>query len=126
MIPLYVRAGAILPLGPDLQWAEEKPADPIELRVYRGASGSFTLYEDQGDGFGYKKGEWSTIPFKWDEAGQTLTIGARHGQFPGMLQNRTFHIVWVGPDHGSGQAVTAKPDETVAYAGKEVRVSAPR
>ena len=72
-------------MGPFLQYASEKPADPIELRIYRGADGSFTLYEDEGDSYRYERGVHATIPIHWDEKAQTLTIGARTGSFPGML-----------------------------------------
>lgn len=122
-IPLYVRAGTILPLGPDLQYANEKPADPIELRVYRGASGAFTIYEDAGDGYGYEKGAFATISLRWDEAKQTLTIGKRRGDFPGMLKTRTFRIVWVAEGHGIGGEVTATSDQEVSYAGEAVTVT---
>jgi alpha-D-xyloside xylohydrolase len=93
-IPLYVRAGSIVPMGPDLQYSTEKPADPIEVRVYRGADGAFTLYEDENDTYNYEKGVHATIPFLWDEARKTLTIGDRAGQFPGMLATRTFRVVF--------------------------------
>jgi alpha-D-xyloside xylohydrolase len=122
-MPLYVRAGSILPYGPEIQYAEQK-SDPIELRVYRGADGDFTLYEDDGNTYDYEKGAYTTIPFHWDEKAQTLTIGARQGSFPGMLAQRTFHIVWVKPGHGAGLASTEKPDATVAYSGAPVTVHA--
>jgi alpha-D-xyloside xylohydrolase len=113
-IPLYVRAGSILPLGPDLQYAAEKPADPIELRVYRGADASFDLYEDENDNYNYEKGVHAIIPMRWNEAAQSLTIGARVGSFPGMLTNRTFRVVFDGGGPGrtvsySGSAQTVRP-----------------
>ena len=89
--PLYVRAGSIIPLGPDVQYASEKPWDDLEIRVYPGANGSFVLYEDEGDNHNYEKGEYSTIEFTLK--GRTLTIGERSGAFSGMLQNRNFRIV---------------------------------
>ena len=113
-IPLYVRAGSILPLGPEIEWTTEKPADPIELRVFTSADGDFTLYEDENDNYDYEKGVYATIPFHWDNAKHTLTIGARKGSFPGMLQTRTFHVVFVGP---------AQAEKTVQYSGSEVTVS---
>ncbi len=113
-IPLYVRAGSIVPMGPELQYTGEKPADPIELRIYRGADGTFTLYEDEGDGYAYEKGVYSTIDFRWDDATHELMIGARRGSYPGMLTERTFKIVVVGSAHGVGEAVTATPDKLVA------------
>jgi alpha-D-xyloside xylohydrolase len=122
-IPLYVRAGSVLPLGPELQYAAEKPADPIELRVYPGADGSFTLYEDENDNYDYEKGVYSTIRFHWDDARQTLTIGNRQGKFPGMVRKRTFRIVFVGLDHGAGIGPTAQPDKVVTYCGHKVAVT---
>jgi alpha-D-xyloside xylohydrolase len=118
-LPLYVRAGAIVPLGPDVEWSTEKAADPIELRVYRGADGGFTLYEDENDNYNYEKGIHATIPFHWDDAGKVLTIGERQGQFPGMLANRTFRVVFVGENHGVGVALSETADKTVQYSGKD-------
>jgi alpha-D-xyloside xylohydrolase len=120
-LPLYVRAGSILPLGPDEEWSTEKPADPIELRIYRGADAEFTLYEDENDNYNYEKGVFATIPLHWDDAHNTLTIGDRAGKFPGMLENRTFHIVFAGENHGVG-VNPAEADKVVPYAGKQVIV----
>ncbi|MGA7295178.1 MAG: glycoside hydrolase family 31 protein [Terriglobales bacterium] len=122
-LPLHVRAGSIVPLGPDLEWATEKPADPIELRVYRGADGEFTLYEDENDNYNYEKGVYATIPFRWNEAKQVLTIGAREGQFPGMLASRTFHVVFVAENHGVGIAPSDTPDKVVHYSGGQLEVT---
>jgi alpha-D-xyloside xylohydrolase len=124
-IPLYVRAGSILPMGPVMQYATEKPADPIELRVYRGADGSFELYEDENDNYNYETGAYATIPMAWSEARKTLTLGARRGTFPGMLASRTFRVVFVGPNHGVGGGETSVVDRTVTYAGTAVDVVAP-
>jgi len=121
-IPLFVRAGSILPLGPDIEYAAEKPADPLEIRVYRGANGSFTLYEDEGDTYNYEKGAYATIPFSWDDASQTLTIGERKGSFPGMLQERTIHVVLVKEGHGAGADLTENPDKTIRYSGHKITV----
>ncbi len=123
-VPLFVRPGAIIPMGPFLQYSSEKPADPIELRIYRGADGKFTLYEDQGDTYNYEKGEYATIPISWNEAKQTLEIGKRTGEFPGMLKDRTFNIIWVTKDHGAGVAITEKPDAVIHYDGKAVTIKA--
>src|SRR5215472_9528833 len=101
-MPLFVRAGSIIPMGPDLDYAAEMPADPIELRVYRGADGRFTIYEDENDGYNYEKGVYATIPIEWNEASKTLTIGGRKGTFPGILESRTFRIVFVSENHGAG------------------------
>jgi alpha-D-xyloside xylohydrolase len=121
-LPLFVRPGSIVPMGPFVQYTSEKPADPIELRVYPGANGSFTLYEDEGDSYRYEKGAYATIPFAWDDAAKTLTIGARKGDFPGMLKDRTFHVIVVKEKHGNGIATTEKPDQVVKYSGSEVKV----
>jgi alpha-D-xyloside xylohydrolase len=122
-IPVYVQAGSILPMGPEVEWATEKPAAPIELRIYRGADGSFQLYEDAGNTYAYEKGEHAVIPIHWDEATNTLTIGAREGSYPQMAQQRTFNIVFVGANHGSGMEETATPDKQVEYSGTEVTVT---
>ena len=92
-VPMFVRAGSILPLGPEMQYMGEKTWDNLELRVYPGADGSFTLYEDEGDNYNYEKGVYSTIAFKWNDKTRTLTIGERQGEFPGMLQSRQFTLV---------------------------------
>ena len=122
ILPLYVRAGSIVPLGPVMQYATEKPADPVELRVYRGADGQFTLYEDENDSYDYEKGIRATITFEWNDARQTLTIGKRNGKFPGMLNERTFHVVLVSPGHGNAMGSETQFDATVHYAGKKVTV----
>jgi alpha-D-xyloside xylohydrolase len=123
-LPLFVRAGSILPLGPVVQYASEKPANPIELRVYRGADGAFTLYEDKGDGYNYEKGAFATIPLTWSESGGTLTIGARNGKFAGMLKERTFRVVFVDENHGIGGGETESADAVIKYTGKIVTVQA--
>jgi len=123
-LPLFVRPGSIIPMGPFLQYSSEKPADPIELRVYRGADASFTIYEDQGDTYNYEKGQFATIPISWNEARHTLEIGKRAGKFPGMVKERTFNVVWVSENHGAGVPVTDKPDAVVHYTGSAVKVAA--
>jgi len=126
ILPLFVRAGAIVPMGPVLQYATEKQADPVEIRVYRGADGKFTLYEDEGDSYNYEKGAYATIPLIWNDSKQTLTIGKRSGTFPGMLTERTFRVVFVSPHHGAGAESEAQADQTVTYTGKAVMVKASR
>ncbi|HZI32854.1 MAG TPA: DUF5110 domain-containing protein, partial [Candidatus Binatia bacterium] len=126
IMPLYVRAGSIVPLGPVMQYATEKPEDPIELRVYRGADGQFTLYEDEGNNYDYEKGEYATIPISWNEAKHTLEIGKRQGEFPGMLKERTFNIVWVSDGHGVGINSSEKPDTMVRYHGMAMKISGPQ
>jgi alpha-D-xyloside xylohydrolase len=122
-MPLYVRAGSILPMGPEMQWSTEKAEDPIEVRVYRGADGDFILYEDENDSYRYEKGAYATIPLHWDETKQTLTIGERKGQFPGMLQTRTFRVVFAGEGHGVGIGADEKADKVVSYSGMEITVA---
>ena len=121
-LPLYIRAGSILPMGPDEEWSTEKPANPIELRIYRGADVDFTLYEDENDNYNYEKGAYTTIPFHWDDTKRTLTIGDRRGQFPGMLDSRTFRIVLVAENHGAGINPENQPDKSIQYSGKQVSV----
>jgi alpha-D-xyloside xylohydrolase len=122
-IPIYVRAGSILPLSP-ITNTTQVVDDPIELRIYRGADGKFTLYEDEGNNYNYEHGAYSTIPITWSEKTQKLTIGARRGSFKGMPAKHTFHIVWADKGHGTGVEVT-NPDVTVEYAG-EVKTVSPR
>jgi len=120
-IPLYIKAGSIVPMGPYLQYATEKAADPIEIRVYAGANAEFNLYEDENDTYNYEKGKYSIIPINWNEAEKSLTIGERKGDFEGMLKERTFRIVWVRSKNGTG-VEPAKQAIEVAYSGKEVKV----
>ena len=122
-LPLFVRAGSIIPMGPAMEWTTEKPADPIELRVYPGADGDFTLYEDENDGYAYEKGAHATIPLHWDDAAKTLTIGAREGSFPGMLAERTFRVVLVSASHGVGIGESASAEATVSYKGEKIASS---
>ena len=92
-VPMFVRAGSILPLGPEMQYVGEKSSDHLELRVYPGADGNFTLYEDEGDGYNYEKGVYSTIDFSWNDRTRTLTIADRQGAYPGMSAKRKFTVV---------------------------------
>lgn len=101
--PLYVKAGSIIPLGPDVQYTNEKPWDNLDIIVYPGANGEFTLYEDEGDNYNYEKGLYSTITFKWNDKSGVLTIDKRQGSFPGMLTQRTFNVKIAGT---SGKAIS--------------------
>ncbi|HET8657265.1 MAG TPA: TIM-barrel domain-containing protein, partial [Longimicrobiaceae bacterium] len=121
-LPLFVRAGSIVPFGPAIEWAAQKPADPVRLHVYTGRDGAFTLYEDQDTTYDYEHGAFSEIPMRYDEATRTLTIGARRGSFPGMLKSRTFEVVWVGSDRPVGYDMGRAPDRTVRYDGAAVTV----
>jgi alpha-D-xyloside xylohydrolase len=122
-IPLYSRQGSILPFGPELQYTQEKPADPITLYVYTGADASFTLYEDDGLSYDYEQGTFATIPITWHEATSTLSLGARQGSFASMLASRTFQIVRVTPTKPVGFSFTPTPDKTVTYTGAAQDVS---
>lgn len=126
IIPLFVCADSIIPMGPNLQYTDEKPGNPIELRIYTGADGSFTLYEDEGDNYNYEQGVYSTIPIKWDNSKQSLAIGERKGEFPGMLKERTFRIVWVSKDHGVGMTQTENQDKVVTYKGQVLKIAKPK
>jgi alpha-D-xyloside xylohydrolase len=120
-MPLFIRAGSIIPYGPAIEYASQK-SDPIELRVYRGANGEFTLYEDEGDNYNYEKGRYATISIKWNDTTHMLTIGKRKGKFSGMLKEHTFRIVWVSTDHGAGISPTETPDIVVKYTGHALQV----
>jgi alpha-D-xyloside xylohydrolase len=122
IMPLYVKAGSILPIGPKVQFATEKKWDNLEVRVYPGANGEFTLYEDENDNYNYEKGAFSTITFNWDDAKKTLTINDRKGSFTGMLAERKFNIVLVDKSKGTGMKVVEKYDNVVAYNGKKVAI----
>jgi len=120
-MPIFVPAGSIISMGPVMQYTSEKPADPIELRVYTGDDAEFNLYDDEGDNYNYEKGICSVIPVKWDEKKKVLTIGERCGKFPGMLSKRKFKIVFVKPGHGTGLEETKK-SRTVIYSGEEIKI----
>lgn len=116
-IPLYVKAGSILPLGPEVEYATQSPDAPVTLRIYRGADADFTLYEDEGDSYDYEKGAHATIALHWDEASSTLKIGAREGSYPGMPKTRTFRVVVVGEGKGVGPQMEAGVDKEIQYDG---------
>lgn len=94
ILPVYIKAGSILPWGPDVQYSTEKKWDDLEVRVYAGANGEFTLYEDEFDNYNYEKGAYTTIPMTWDDSSRTLTIGERKGAYEGMLKKRKFRITF--------------------------------
>jgi alpha-D-xyloside xylohydrolase len=123
-IPLHVRGGSILPMGPMIQYATQS-IDPLEIRVYAGADATFTIYEDEGDTYNYEMGQYAQIPLTWNNAAKTLTIGARTGSYTGMPATRTFNVVFVGANHGTGVGVTTTPDQAVHYDGTQTVVTAP-
>jgi len=117
IIPLFVKAGSIIPIGPRVQYASEKPWDTLEIRIYEGADGEFTLYEDEGDNYNYEKGIYSTITFKWNDKSKVLTISDRKGNFPGMINNRVFNVILVSKGLGVGYE-WSNNNFTVKYNGK--------
>jgi alpha-D-xyloside xylohydrolase len=122
IIPLYVKAGSIIPWGPMVQYANEKKWDDLEIRVYPGANGKFVLYEDENDNYNYEKGVYSTIDFTWNDAKKTLTIGDRTGNFPGMITDRKFNIVLVGKGKGVGDKTSENADKAISYSGKAISI----
>ena len=124
LMPLFVRQGSIIPWGPDVQYSEQSNWDNLEIRIYPGANGEFTLYEDERDNYNYEKGQFSEIPFTWNDETQTLSIGKRQGEFNGMLSNRTFRIVLVDPENNLGLGIkqSVRFSKEVAYSGDEVSV----
>ena len=119
-MPLFVKAGSIVPMGPLMQYSTEK-TDPVEIRIYPGADGNFSLYEDENDNYDYEKGLYSVIGFQWNEAAKTLTIENRKGDFPGMKKNRKFDIVLVNENSGKGLEVS-NPVKSVSYSGKGMKI----
>ena len=122
IMPLYVKAGSIVPMGKVMEWATQKPEDTIELRIYPGADGSFTLYEDVNDTYNYENGQYATFTFKWNDAAKILSITNRKRSFPGMLQKRIFNVVVVNENKGAGVAETRQTDKVVMYNGKDVNI----
>ncbi len=120
-LPLFVRSGAIIPYGPAMQYSDEKPADVINLYVYEGEDGEFTLYEDENLNYNYEKGAYAMIPFSYNNATGTLTIGDRQGSFPGMLKERTFNMIKVSPTHPVPYDRNA-PGYEVKYSGSRLEV----
>lgn len=121
-IPLYVRAGSILPLGPAVEYAAQQPSDPIELRIFPGADGDFTLYDDAGDGYGYEKGEYATVALHWDDTKHTLRVDERKGGYPGMSPSMRFrvHVIGDGAGNGFDEATETK---VVTYSGAAMEIT---
>jgi alpha-D-xyloside xylohydrolase len=120
-IPILVKAGSIVPLGPVIQSASEHQ-DPLDIRIYQGKDASFELYEDSGDGYAYEHAARATIHFQWDDRRRVLSIGERSGSFPGMLAKRTFRILFVKPGHGVGDESDSAADRSVAYDGGSLKI----
>jgi alpha-D-xyloside xylohydrolase len=125
-MPLFVRAGSIVPMGPEIQHTNQPQGAPITLHVYTGADGQFSLYEDDGTSRQYLNGAFSRIPFRYEERTGTLTIGGREGTFPGMAANRTIHIRWNTPKRARPLELNGKPDATVNYTGGQQTVRVKR
>ena len=122
-IPVFVPEGSILPVGPEMEWSDQKKPELIDLYVYAGKDGSYTLYEDEGTNYNYEKGKYATIDFLYDDAQKTLTIGARKGSFDGMLQKRRFNVVLVSGDNQQGISLAKAPKgKKVKYAGQAITV----
>lgn len=122
-IPVFIPEGAILPIGPEMQWSDEKKPELIDLYVYAGKDGSYTLYEDEGTNYNYEKGKYAVIDFKYDDARKQVTIGARKGSFDGMLQKRRFNIILVDQKKQQGVNLAKSPKgKVVKYAGQAVTV----
>ncbi|MBN8685645.1 MAG: DUF5110 domain-containing protein [Chitinophagales bacterium] len=121
-IPLFVKAGSIIPLGKEMQYSNEKPNDSLEIRIYTGADGSFNLYEDEGDNYNYEKGKYTVIPFHWNDKKQTLTIGTVNGSYPGYLKRRAFSLVFISEGNiaVSGQGFENK---MVKYNGEKLTIT---
>jgi alpha-D-xyloside xylohydrolase len=122
-IPIFVKEGSILPFGPAIQYTDEKPADPIRLVIYTGLDAELTLYEDESVNYHYEKGAFSRISLRYNEADQTLTIGDRQGEFPGMLKTRTFEIVWVDENNPVPLDFEAPSEQRIQYSGMKLAVS---
>lgn len=122
IMPLYVRAGAIVPMGPARQYVDDRPDAAIELHLYPGCNGSFQLYEDEGDGYNYEYGAFSVIPMEWHDASRRLLLGSRRGHYPGMPEERTFEVVLHDADPVKGQPMAAGVSRRVHYTGRPVVV----
>ncbi|MBN2842756.1 MAG: glycoside hydrolase family 31 protein [Sedimentisphaerales bacterium] len=122
-MPLFVRAGSIVPMGPVVQFAREQISEPIELRIYPGADGSFTLYNDEGDNYNYEKGLYSIIPLQWHDKARTLTLGKRQGDYPGMPATSQFRIIIAGAGKACGLEPVAQPDKEIIYDGSELTIA---
>ena len=122
-IPVFVREGAIIPFGPEMEWSDEKPAELINLYIYAGQDGSFQLYEDEGTNYNYEKGKYATIDITYDDATRTVSFGARKGQFAGMLKNRRFNVVLVTKDAPRALDLASPEGKIVSYTGKATKIS---
>ena len=118
-----MRAGSIVPLGPDQEWSTEKAEDPIELRIYAGADGDFTLYEDENDTYNYEKGAYATIPMHWDDAASHADHRRPQRPISGNAGKPNFRVVFVRENHGVGANASDEADKVVRYSGKQITVT---
>ncbi len=121
-MPVYVKEGSIMPIGPALQYTDEKPAETISLYVYTGKDASFSLYEDEGNSYNYEKGAYSNIDLSYKESTGTLSIAARKGIFKGMLKNRTFRVIWITPDRPVKLNFDKEQAVSIKYSGKAIEL----
>ena len=121
-IPVFVREGAIIPFGPEMEWSDEKPAELINLYVYAGQDGTFQLYEDEGTNYNYEKGKYATIDISYNDAARTVTFAQRKGDFPGMLKQRRFNVVLISKDQAKPLDLESPEGVMVDYSGKAVSV----
>lgn len=121
-MPVYVKEGAIIPFGPELQYTGEQAANPITLYVYTGKDGQFILYEDEDTNYNYEKGQYATIPISYNEATKALAIGQRKGSFRGMMNKRNFRIIWISADKPKALDFNQKADKEVTYSGKALTI----
>ncbi len=122
-IPLFVREGSIIPVGPEINFTDEKPADPLTLWVYTGKDCTFTLYEDEGTNYNYEKGAFSTIEFSFDNKTGILTIGKRKGEFPKMLISRKINVICITPERPVSFDPETTPQKSVTYNGSQVIIN---
>jgi alpha-D-xyloside xylohydrolase len=120
-IPLLVKAGAIVPMGPVTQYVDEHPDAPITLNIYTGANGQFSLYEDDGVTKAYTRGEFTRIPLSYNDKTGVVTIGARLGKYKGMVTKRQFKLHFIKPGIATSEHLD-DADKVVAYDGKSVAV----
>ena len=122
-MPVFVKAGSIIPFGPALQYTTEKKPETIQLYVYAGKDGSFTLYEDEGVNYNYEKGKSAMITFSYSDKDKKLTIGKREGQFDGMLTKRVFKVKYITPTKPGDLTQEKTEGKTINYNGTAQTVS---
>jgi alpha-D-xyloside xylohydrolase len=123
LMPLYIKAGSVIPIGPEMQYSTEKIANPITLCIYKGADATFNLYEDENDNYNYEKKLYSIIQISWHEKDQKLICGNQGGSFPGMLEERSFEIIFINENKGYNTLKEITPDTLVKYSGIKIELS---